>query len=255
MKKPILTSLLGLFLLAGCGQKILPAPNPTQTTEIWTQWFLVDTWIYPYPIITTSIWTGLLVKWLNGDDTPGKTYERIKNISEYNEEYYTTIVTGYLYTYTYQDLWIKITTPPLYEPYFSTKTDSPIFTRYKNIIYNTQSSIIWWDYMEVFFKNPETSFEDEIRKKHLSLECDILTGTLDYTDGLFASMQWFLVIYITALDGNLASNWEIFDKQFPENTFSIAFVMDPSHPEKYYKFSYGDCAPGPCSVFDSIEFF
>ena len=68
-------------------------------------------------------------------------------------------------------------------------------------------------------------------------------------------MKGFDIIYITALDGNLASNGEVFDLEFPENTLSIAFVMDPQHPEKYYKFSYGDCAPGPCSVFDSIEFF
>ena len=94
------------------------------------------------------------------------------------------------YTHTYQDLWIKIITSPL-----STTWD--VLMRNNNIIYNGQSSTTWNDYMEVFFKNPKTSFEDEIRQKHLSLWCDIVTGIVNETHWLFSSMIWFHIIYIT----------------------------------------------------------
>lgn len=109
--------------------------------------------------------------------------------------------------------------------------------------------------MEVFFKNSHISLEEEIKNKHLSKWCKIETGILNKEYWIFSSMKWFYIVYITSEDWNLASNWEIFDKEFPDNPFSIAFVMDPKRPDKYYKFSYGDCAPGPCSVFGKIEFF
>jgi hypothetical protein len=36
----------------------------------------------------------------------------------------------------------------------------------------------------------------------------------------------------------------------------VIFVMDPKHPERYYKLWVSDwCAPGPCTLFGNIEFF
>jgi hypothetical protein len=160
-------------------------------------------------------------------------------------------VSWYLYSYTYEDLWIKITTPPLYSPYFFEKTEKNIIGKYKNILYNADW---WYDYLAVFEKDPNISLEEEIIEKHLSEWCTIQTGILNNTHWLFSSMEWFYIVYIASEDWNLSSNWEIFDKAFPENYLNIAFVMNPNKPEKYYKFSYGDCAPGPCSIFWTIEF-
>ena len=48
----------------------------------------------------------------------------------------------------------------------------------------------------------------------------------------------------------------IFDKQYPKNKRLVQFYMNPKHPEKYYKVSFGtDCAPGPCTIFGRVEFF
>lgn len=150
--------------------------------------------------------------------------------------------------YTYEDLWIRIITSP-------SQISWEVLKRHHNIIYNGQAWNIWDDYMEVFFKNPHISLEEEITNKHLSKWCRIETGILTKEYGIFSSMKWFYIVYITSEDWNLASNGEIFDKEFPENPFNIAFVMDSKKPDKYYKFSYGDCAPGPCSIFGKIEFF
>lgn len=62
---------------------------------------------------------------------------------------------------------IKITTPPLYEPYFSKLTQEPLFKRYYNIIYNAKDPDIDTDFIAVYTKDPKVSLQEEIMKNHL----------------------------------------------------------------------------------------
>ena len=257
MKKIIFLSLLGLFFLTGCEHKtnfvaLSPEPIIEQTKTI-ERILPPNTGTYQEPKII--IWEAT---WIILAEINSKVQNEVSYTSTEEEKQNwrkESVVSWYVYTYIYEDLWIKITTPPLYEPYFYKKPDWLILKRKGNIIYLSWTPNIMPDYMEVFYKDPKVSLEDEIKQKHLPEWCTIQTGVIEKTNWLFSSMEWFNIIYIASKDWNLASNWEIFDKEFPLNRLSISFVMDPQYPEKYYKFSYGDCAPGPCSIFGKIEFF
>lgn len=46
------------------------------------------------------------------------------------------------------------------------------------------------------------------------------------------------------------------DKKYPNSDLPIFFVQSKYHKDRYYKISMWDaCAPGPCSIFGTIEFF
>ena len=136
------------------------------------------------------------------------------------------------YRYTYQDLWIHITTTP----------QEDILHRNGNKIFKANTTSNAPDYIEVFFKDPTTSFEEEITKNQLPTWCQIET--------------WNKRINITSIDGNLAGDENCKpDKAFPDNMLSISFFINPKKPDRYYKRSYEDCAPGPCSIFEKIDFF
>ena len=148
-------------------------------------------------------------------------------------------IIGYFYLnnkktdiYTYENLWIKITT---HKPTNQLK-------KRKNLIYNKNNTS---DYIEVFFKDSEKDFEEEIQK-HISSWCNIKTRTEEIGHPISSQTKWFQVI-ATNLDGDENCN--------TESEFPISFYMDQNKPDKYYKFSYKDCAPGPCSIFKDIEFF
>lgn len=250
MKNLVLLLLLSLFFLAGCGNTI----NETIVTEIQNKEvkfsdIFSDSENYWTSDVKITIWTGLILAefWTQVDNEISRTASNEEKENGRKE----SIVSWYLYSYIYKDLWIKITTPPLYSPYFFEKTEKNIIRRYKNIIYNADQK---YDYLAVFEKDPNISLEEEIIVKHLPEWCTIQTGILNNIHWLFSSMEWFYIVYIASEDWNLASNWEIFDKEFPENPLSISFVINLNKPKKYYKFSYSDCAPGPCSIFWTLTF-
>ncbi len=261
MKKLIFISLLGFFLLAGCRQKILPAPNPTQTNNNSTLLFS-DTWTYSEPTIKVSIWTGILLAEF-GSKVPNEISRTASKEDKQNGRKWST-VTGYLYTYTYQDLGITITTHPLYEPYFSKKTDTPIFKRSGNIIYPSGNSDRTVEYIQMFDKKSSVPLQSIIKQRHLGTWCITYLHFQDsdpMNDNRFTE-KWAGIdinnfFDITWPDWTLGSDIECRpDKDFPENYSSIFFVQSIHHKNKYYKISMGDwCAPGPCSIFWTIEFF
>lgn len=255
MKKTILLSLLLLFL-AGCKQNNsnISIQQPIiEPSKLFESFLPKDSDINKQPQIT--IFEG---KWVILAEINSEVKNEISYTSTEEEKQNwrkESVVSWYIYTYIYEDLWIKITTSPLYPPYFFEKENWLILNKNGNIIYLSWTPNDSPDYMEVFYKDPQISFEDEIKTNHLPKWCTIQTGVINKTNWLLSSMKWFNVIYITSEDWNLSSNWEVFDKQFPLNRLNISFFMDPKHPNKYYKLSYGDCAPGPCSIFGNIEFF
>lgn len=216
-----------------------------------------NSWQYHEAKTTVTISTWRVVAWINAD--PNAPYVWV-TVTENWETYKVADITWYLYSYIYDDLGIKITTPTNYEPYFSNKTNNPILKRIDNILYPA-SAELWngsiLEYLAIFSKDKKTSLEQEVMNKHIPSWCTLITGSIpnDETTPPFASMQWWEIIHIASQDWNLASNWDIFDKEFPENMLSISFVMNPKKPNRYYKISHGDCAPGPCTIFGNIEFF
>ena len=212
---------------------------------------VVDNSIYPQANIKIRVWT-----WSMLFDSKSKAPHEISYFQDEELKqngWKLSTVTWFIYTYIYPDLWLKITTSALYEKGFFEKANRPLIARNGNIIYNIAfwNDVIWWDYIEVFFKDPKKSFEEEIKENQLPLWATISTWiAVDHP--ISSHIKWFWKIDITSADGN-AYWWA--DKQLPSNVNGISFYMDPKHPEKYYKFSYGDCAPGPCSIFWNIEFF
>lgn len=234
MKKLILLLFFWLFFLAGCENNSASiTKSETNPSQIFENILIQNTWIYLNPEINIKVWT-----WYD-----------IENI--YNIDFCST---WYIYTYTYKDLWVIVTSSANYEPYFSEKTETPIFKRYKNIIYNTHLwNNIWGDYIWVFTKNSNISFENQIQKNHLPTWCKISTWILDKQTTQFDSMIGFEVIYFED-----STQWTrcTIDKEFPQREMPIMFVMNPKKPNIYYKLWTQDwCAPGPCSIFGDIEFF
>ncbi len=236
MKRLIILSLLGLLFLTGCGNKLtiehINDSAPEIKIAIWT-------------------WTMLAEFWSKVQNEVSRT------ASEEEQENWRkkSVVSWYLYTYTYKDLWIKVTTPPLYEPYFFEKTNESIYARYKNMIYPSRRwNTWWWDYIAVFEKNSQTPLSQEITNNHLGTWCKIETGIFDKKTTHYESMIGFDVVYIIDKDSQTACS--VYDTQFPQREMPLVFVMNPDKPEKYYKLAIGDgCAPGPCTIFWTIEFF
>lgn len=207
------------------------------------------------PEIVVKKWTGLVVKWISDADITDKKYKRKREVDPYGVEYESATVTGYLYEYLYKDLGIKITTPANYEPYFSTLTQEPLFKRYYNIIYNAKDPDIDADFIAVYVKDPKVSLQEEVMKKHLPEWCDSVASMILWKlEANRPSMVWFQAVFTENSDHN--NDTCKMDKQFPNRRMPVEFVMDPKHPEKYYKIGMSDwCAPGPCSIFGNIEFF
>jgi len=127
-------------------------------------------------------------------------------------------------------------------------------SRKNNIIYpTTEWDQIWQDYIEIFNKNSQTSLTDEILFHHLWKWCTISTGIFDPNTTYYDSMIGFHVVYIKNKDEQTSC---VHDTEFSKRELPIVFVMDPKYPEKYYKLAISDwCAPWPCSIFGTIEFF
>ena len=261
MKKLIFFSLFGLFFLAGCGNKpkfvsLPPIVEPViEQPKSFETILPSDTWVYTKPEIIISEWIWTLVKWLNGDDTPEKQYKRTKVRNQYDgQEYFETTIIGYIYTYIYQDLGIKITTPSLYLPYFFEKSKNQIFKRNNNIIYLSGSKAWLSEYIQKLTKTSDISFYDQIKSKHTPKGCkiDLLTW-YDYT--FFPKKNNLVSIMFS----DISPMWNTCIQQdigFPQNDWFIMFFYDPEFPTTYYKISFIDwCAPGPCSIFGKIEFF
>lgn len=255
MKKLIFLPLFGLIFLAGCWPKfdivtISPPQTPTTINTLFESPLPLDTGEYIPPKIMISQWTWTILAEF-GSKIKNEVSRTATEEDKQNGRKWS-IVSWYLYTYTYKDLWIKITSSVLYEPYFSQKTDWIIFKRYKNIIYNARWPV-WGDHIAVFTKNPQTALVQEIEKNHLGTWCKIETGVFDKQTAHYGSMIGFVFAYIQNKDRQTTCTYDI---QFPQREMPLVFVMNPKKPNKYYKIATSDgCAPGPCSIFGNIEFF
>ena len=168
--------------------------------------------------------------------------------------YWEAFITGYLYTSTYPDLWLRITTPKWYNTFYE-KSETPIFVRDWN-------KISYWDdyeYIRVYEKSEDESLYDIINSKHLNPNCAAYKR--EQSDLGTQKVYWALdyVIYdIHYEDDYWRIFWEdcISDDEATEPDYRIVRYFESPEKTKYYKMVFTDwCAPGPCSIFDEVEIF
>lgn len=269
-KKLIFILFFGLFFLAGCGNKpkfvslppivepIIEKPKPLE--EILPP----DSWTYPNPEISINEWTWIMLAEFDSKVDNEISYTATEEDKQNGRKW--SMVSWYLYTYTYQDLGIKITTSPLYEPYFSQKTNWLIFKRQDNIIYLSGSSDHRAEYIQMFTKDPSITLQTTIEQNHLWTGCIAYNRSsegYDFNkDSRFNLHGWKWVDTANFFDitGPWWSLWSDIecrpDNEFPNIYWPIFFVQSLYHNDRYYKISMSDgCAPGPCTIFWTIEFF
>lgn len=231
MKKLIFLSLLWLFFITGCSNTLPSNVDPEIQVSLWTWTMLAE--------------FGSEIK--NEISRTDSEEEKINGRKE-------SVISWYIYTYIYKDLWLKISTSPLYPPYFFEKESWLIFKRKGNIIYSIWSSDEWAEYIQVLTKDPNIYFYDQIKKKHLPTGCKIDLFTWYNYNFLSNNNKMVSIIFS---DISFPENTCIaHDTSFPKNPLFIVFFYNPKNPSIYYKISFGDaCAPGPCSIFWNIEFF
>ena len=168
--------------------------------------------------------------------------------------YGDVIVTWYLYTSVYPDLWIRITTPKWYNSFYE-KSETPIFIRDWN-------KISYWndaEYIRVYEKSEDESLLDIINTNHLNPNCS--AHKRKYEDLGNKIVYWSLdeSIYDIHYEDD---HWRIFyeeciaDDEATEPDYRIVRYFESPDKTKYYKMVFTDwCAPWPCSMFDEVEIF
>ena len=168
--------------------------------------------------------------------------------------YWQVIVTWYVYTTTYPDLWIRITTPKWYNTFYK-KSETPIFVRDWNKISYSDD----YEYIRVYEKSEDESLLDIINAKHLNPNCSAHKRL--YEDLGSKIVFWALdeTIYDIHYEDD---HWRIFyeeciaDDEAEEPDYKIVRYFESPDKTKYYKLVFMDwCAPWPCSIFWEIELF
>ena len=168
--------------------------------------------------------------------------------------YWEVIVTWYIYTSVYPDLWIRVTTPKWYNSFYK-KSETPIFVRdWNKISYSNDA-----EYIKVYEKSEDESLLDIINAKHLNTNCSAHKRL--YEDLGNKIVFWALNETIYDIH-NEDEFWRIFyeecvaDDEATEPDYRIVRYFESPDKTKYYKMVFTDwCAPGPCSMFGTIELF
>ena len=153
--KKILLSLFLLMSLSACADK---TPYPLPQEKIIQHRVSFETllsWKYPVkyspkdPQIILWTWTWSVL--YDRDKVASGEYDYTLDPELPNRK--ISKVRWYVYTHIYQDLWLKITTASLYEPYFYQFSSWIILKRIGNSIYLSWTSVRTPDYIEAFSKD------------------------------------------------------------------------------------------------------
>lgn len=172
---------------------------------------------------------------------------------------------GNIYTYTYPDFWLRITTPLAY--FWETISDEtnveplitgPIFQKEWNKIYGVinqawvylENSI--GEYIKVYDKDPNDSLLDIIQQKHLNSWCAAFND-LEYQDKIFwAEDVYYIFSESMVIDSRNITCYP--DDEDNEEAFKVIRYFESKDKTKYYKMSFLDwCAPWPCTIFGKVE--
>ena len=187
--------------------------------------------------------------------------ETIITVSCAPANYWEYFVTWYIYTTTYPDLWLRITTPAWRRYYdensvFKDKSDKPIFVRDWNKV------SYWTEYIQVYEKNKNENLEDVIRTKHLKDWCTIDKYPNYYEQTRVSAPYPWTILYSVVGESHDPYWWidpyaweSCVDGDWENNWWLVLFFEWPDKT-KYYKMVFSDwCAPWPCSIFWEVEVF
>lgn len=173
-------------------------------------------------------------------------------VSCYPKDYYwPEYITWYIYTTTYSDLWLKISTPWAAWIFdmmdiFLNKSEVPVFARLWNKISFKE------EYIEVHEKSESESLKDIIEKEYINPDAkDCYVFEYNYYDQIkvIAPYPWTIIYGIT-------NRWLEREECITGWEKSMVRFFESPDKTKYYKWDFGDwCAPGPCSMFGTIELF
>ena len=206
------------------------------------------------PYLTTKIWSLKDELFIPRDNSQYELNPEDQNepiITSYSDVCvmydYTSDTT--IYTYTFEDLWIKISTPKCW--------DEMIQNKWENIFVREGWTIRFGDeYLTVYTKDPNQSLQDVINERHLNPWCSMEDWqyyiSFSWTDG-----QWYF-IYPTIWGRSSSEPTSCYsddtDDSMPYGSPSIYYFQPQKNPNIYLKLRVaGDCAPGPCSIFWKIE--
>ncbi len=170
----------------------------------------------------------------------------------YPKDYYwPEYITWYIYTTTYPDLWLKISTPWAAWIFdmmdiFLNKSEVPVFTRLWNKISFKE------EYIEVHEKSESESLKDIIEKEYINpdaKDCYVFEYNYYNQNKVIAPYPWTIIYGIT-------NRWLEKEECIKGGENSMVRFFESPDKTKYYKWDFGDwCAPGPCSMFGTIELF
>ena len=170
-------------------------------------------------------------------------------VSCWAENYGDTIITWYIYTSVYPDLWLRITSPKWYDTFY-VKSETPIFVRDWNKISHDV------EYIEVFEKSENESLEDII-KKQLKNWCTV-QNDIDYTQQTKVTIpyyEWIKIYNIVDGDSNPYIPKDCIDGVW-DDMWPLVRFFETQDKTRYYKLVFTDgCAPWPCSMFYDVEVF
>ena len=173
-------------------------------------------------------------------------------------DYWNSFVTWYIYTTTYPDLWLRISTPAWRRYYdedsiFKDKSDKPIFVRNWNRI-SYIHPIAWeeMEYIQTFEKSENESLKDIIKKEYINpdaKDCYVFEYNYYNQNKVVAPYPWTIIYGIT-------NRWLEREECIKGGENSMVRFFESPDKTKYYKWDFGDgCAPWPCSMFWTIELF
>ncbi len=185
--------------------------------------------------------------------------QTIITVSCYPKDYWYTpwFITWYIYTTTYPDLWLRISTPAGLDllgwwdvlnnnSIFNNKSEKPIFTRESNKISYKD------EYIEAHEKLESESLKDIIEEEYMNSEnpnCYVFEYNYYHQYKIFAPYPWTIIygVWTHSLEN---------EECIKGGEYSMTRFFESPDKTKYYKWDFGDwCAPGPCSIFWEIELF
>ena len=216
--------------------------------EVWDNeyyWYLRYDWISSEKLECLEALADFAPEWMVWDP------QTIITMWCWEENYGEKYITWYLYTTTYPDLWLRITTPTWYDTFFK-KADAPIFKR-------NWDRISYWDpeieYLQVYEKAESDNLLDIIKKNHLNKWC--VANEFNYYSQKIISADYPWTIIYDIFDESWMMPWEcIPDDEWSAWDWKAVLFFESKDKTKYYKLVKGDwCAPWPCSMFWEIEIF
>ena len=154
--------------------------------------------------------------------------------------YWDKVVTWYLYTSAYPDLWIRITTPKWYDTFYK-KSETPILVRNWNKISYSNDS----EYIKVYEKSENEQLFD-IVESSLNNNCFAQPLEYEWQSKIYWNLNNNVIYNITDKDWNIW--WDcIADNESSEQDYKMVRYFESLDKTKYYKMVFTDwCAPGPC---------